>query len=124
MSLKVRSYCLILICGFVYSLVALATKAASMEPFLSILFFAFYGASLLGLMVYALLWQQAIRHLPLSTAFCLKSLTVIWAILWGYLFYSEMLTVWKFIGAAMIIAGSYFVAASDMSTEADSEALT
>ena len=46
----------------VYSLTGVASKFASGEDFLSFKFILFYGLVLFGLFVYAIAWQQIIKH--------------------------------------------------------------
>lgn len=120
---KKLAYCFVLIGAFVYSLSSLASKAAAMAPALSLLFFVLYGSSILCLVVYAFFWQQAIKVLPLSTAFSLKSFTVIWGILWGALFYAEQITALELIGACCIIFGTYLFATKDDANLEDQKSL-
>ncbi|MBR1450472.1 MAG: EamA family transporter [Lachnospiraceae bacterium] len=97
----------------VYSLTGVASKFAAGEEFLSYKFILFYGLSLLGLFVYAFVWQQIIKHMPLITAYANKGVTVIWGIIWGYFIFSEKITVRKLIGAAVIIAGIVLIVTAD-----------
>ena len=50
-------------------------------------------------------WQQVIKHLPLTTAYANKAITVVWGILLGFLLFGESITLRQFIGAAVIIVG-------------------
>jgi len=68
---------------------------------------------ILILMIYALGWQQIIKHLPLSTAYANKAVTMIWGLIWGVLFFGEIVTVGKCIGIIMIILGIVVFAFSD-----------
>ena len=54
---------------------------------------------------YAFGWQQVIKHLPLTTAYANKAITVVWGILLGFLLFGESITLRQFIGAAVIIVG-------------------
>ncbi len=103
----------------VYSLTAVASKFASGEPFLSFRFILYYGIVLFGLFVYAIAWQQIIKHMPLITAYANKGVTVIWGIIWGYFIFSEEITVRGIIGAAVIICGIVFIVTADAKEEAD-----
>ena len=60
---------------------------------------------LAALVVYAFGWQQVIKHLPLTTAYANKAITVVWGILLGFLLFGESITLRQFIGAAVIIVG-------------------
>ena len=111
-----KKYLLILhIILAVYSLLGIFSKFASKEPLLSYKFILCYGAVLFGLMIYAFAWQQILKHLPLVTAYANKAVTVIWGIVWGYLFFKEEITLNKVVGAAVIMAGVYIVVQSDYS---------
>lgn len=90
-----------------YSLGSVFSKLASQEVFLSFRFILFYGIVLFDLFLYAILWQQILKRMPLITAYANKSVTVIWGILWGYLFFNESITVFKIIGSLFIIVGVY-----------------
>ena len=62
-------------------------------------------SKLAALVVYAFGWQQVIKHLPLTTAYANKAITVVWGILLGFLLFGESITLRQFIGAAVIIVG-------------------
>ncbi|MCR5672409.1 MAG: EamA family transporter [Lachnospiraceae bacterium] len=97
----------------IYSLTGVASKFAAREEFLSRGFILYYGLVLFGLFVYAFVWQQLIKHMPLITAYANKGATVIWGIVWGYLIFSEEITVRKLIGAAVIIVGIILIVTAD-----------
>lgn len=101
----------------IYSLSGIASKFAAQESFLSFRFILFYGIVLLGLFVYAIAWQQVIKHMPLISAYANKGVTVIWGILWGYFIFHEEITVKKIIGAVVIIAGIVCIVTADAKEE-------
>ena len=88
-----------------YSLTSVCSKLAAQEPFLSPKFCLYYGGMIALLGIYAIGWQQVIKHLPLTTAFANKAVTIVWSILWGALFFSESVTPGKIVGALMVVAG-------------------
>lgn len=96
----------------VYALLGVFSKLAAHEQFLSLKFILFYGIVLVNLFLYAIFWQQIIKRLPLITAYANKAITVIWGILFGFLFFRESVTVQKVIGAVIIVAGIYLVVSS------------
>ena len=96
-----------------YSLSAVFSKLASVEPFLSLKFCVFYGLVLFLLALYALCWQQIIKHLPLTVAYANKAITVVWGIIWGLLIFGEKLTPGKVLGAVFVICGIVLYAISD-----------
>lgn len=89
----------------VYSLSAVCSKFAAKQETKSILFVLFYGLVLLLLALYALGWQQVIKHLPLTTAYANKAITVVWGIVLGQLIFGERITFKQFIAAGLIILG-------------------
>ena len=89
----------------VYAGSSVCSKLAAQQPFLSVGFILLYGGMLAALVVYAFGWQQVIKHLPLTTAYANKAITVVWGILLGFLLFGESITLRQFIGAAVIIVG-------------------
>ncbi len=96
-----------------FSLGSLCSKLASQCDFLSFWFIFWYGLVILNLGVYAIVWQQIIKHLPLSTAYANKAITIVWGILWGYIFFQEQIKWNMILGAVIVIAGVILVVKSD-----------
>ena len=94
----------------VYSLGGVFSKTAAQSELFSRTFGVCYAMVLILLVVYALGWQQAIKRMPLSTAFANKAITVVWGIFWGFIFFGEQITVGKIIGALVIISGIVLLA--------------
>ena len=93
----------------IYSLTGILSKFASKEDFLSSKFIILYGGMIFILMVYAVLWQQAIKRLPLMVAYANKAITVIWGIIWGKLIFNEKISAFNVIGAVIIICGVVYM---------------
>ena len=89
----------------VFSLSTVLSKLASGEELLSLRFCGFYAGIIVLLGIYAIVWQQLIKHLPLIFAYANKAVTIIWGLIWGYLLFSESITLNKVIGALVVIAG-------------------
>ena len=89
----------------VYSLASLMSKLAAGHEFLSFGFLALYCGMIVVLAVYAIVWQQLLKRLPLATAYANKAVTIVWGLIWGVLFFSEAINVWKLLGAALVIVG-------------------
>ncbi|MBO5567492.1 MAG: transporter [Clostridia bacterium] len=94
-------HCLLLL----YSFSGVFSKLAANTQFPGFRFFAYYGAGLLILFLYAIGWQQVIKWMPLSSAFANKAVTTIWGTVWGVLLFSEKVTLGKAVGILMIIGG-------------------
>ena len=101
----------------VYSLTGVASKFAAREEMFSFKFILFYGLVLFGLFVYAIAWQQIIKHMPLISAYANRGVTVIWGLVWGYFIFSEEINVRKLIGAAVIIGGIVLIVTADAKEE-------
>lgn len=104
----------------VYAGSSVCSKLAARQPFLSAAFILLYGLMLAALVVYAVGWQQVIKHLPLTTAYANKAVTVVWGILLGLAVFGEAVTLRQVIGAAIIICGIVlFVRADNESREGE-----
>lgn len=96
-----------------YALSGVCSKLASSKAFLSTEFILLYGG-LIGLLgVYAILWQQIIKHLPLSTAYANKAFTIVLGLVFGALFFQEKASPRQLIGAVIVIAGILLYVRSD-----------
>ena len=69
----------------------------------------FMGLEFLALAVYAVLWQQTLRRMPLSFAYSNKAVCTLWSCLFGLLLFGETLTWGKAIGLAVVLAGVWLV---------------
>lgn len=65
----------------------------------------FAGLMLLNCAVYALFWQQNLKHFDVNVAYAHRSVYNVWSLLWAVLVFSEKLTVGNIIGTVLIIAG-------------------
>lgn len=92
-----------------YSLCSVCSKIASAYPFLSWRWILWYGFSLFGLALYAVLWQQCIKQMPLSTAFANKAVVIIWGLLWSAFIFKEAISWNMLLGIAIIVVGIYIV---------------
>lgn len=97
----------------VYSMSGICTKLAGKERFLSVKFCIYYSIVIALLGVYAIGWQQIIKRLPLTTAFANKAVTVVWGIIWGFVFFHESITIGKVVGAVLVIIGVVIYARAD-----------
>ena len=105
-----------------YSMGGICSKMASNEKLFSIRFLIYYGILLLILFIYAIGWQQILKRLPLTTAFSNKAVTVVWGIVWGFIFFGEQVSLLKAIGAVLIIVGVVLFTYADGEAAGDGEA--
>lgn len=97
----------------VYSMSGICSKKAAQERLFSVEFCIYYSLVILLLAFYAVCWQQIIKQLPLTTAFANKSITLVWGLIWGLLFFGEQITIGKILGVSMVIIGIILFAKAD-----------
>ncbi len=68
-----------------------------------------YGCELLVLGVYAILWQQIIKRIDISTAYANRALAIFWSTLWAVLFFKESISLFNIIGIVIIVVGTWMV---------------
>jgi drug/metabolite transporter (DMT)-like permease len=62
--------------------------------------------------IYALLWQQVLRRIELSTAYLFKGTTLIFTMLFAALLFGEAITLPNILGSVLIIIGITLLAKS------------
>ncbi len=63
-------------------------------------------AGAVGVMgLYAILWQQVIKRMPISTAYMFKGTSLIFVLMISALLFGEVITVNNLIGSVIIIGG-------------------
>lgn len=102
---KFKPYLLLHIILLLYSFCGICSKTASGKKFLSLEFCLFYGLALFILGVYAILWQQIIKRIPLNIAYMNKAVTLVWGMIWGAVVFKEQITLANIIGAVIVLAG-------------------
>lgn len=106
--------------GFlIYSLYSLFGKFASSYDFLSFRFCLIYCFLILILFIYAIIWQQVLKVFELSIATANKAMTIIWGIIWSFLFFNEEITPKKIIATLIIISGIIVLSISEKSEKKD-----
>ena len=93
----------------VYCLYPLIGKYASRYTLFSFPFIALYCLVFLVLFVYAVLWQQVLKKIPLSTAIANKSITIIWGMIFGFILFKEKVSLKMLIGAFLILCGIFLL---------------
>ncbi len=101
------AFILLQVALFIVSFGAVCSKMAGRQEFLSFIFFVFYGALILILFIYAILWQQVLKKISLVIAYACKGIGIIYGMIWGMVFFKEELT-WKMVtGAILVLIGVY-----------------
>ncbi|MBQ9752777.1 MAG: EamA family transporter [Paludibacteraceae bacterium] len=112
---KISRIIALLLINLLYASVGIFTKLASQQEFLSWAYiFSFSGAvAVIG--IYAILWQQIIRKIELSTAYMFKGTTIIFTMLFAHWLFGEQITWNNIVGVAIIIIGIVLFARGDLS---------
>lgn len=96
-------------CLLLSSLTGVCSKMAATRKFLSFQFLFYFGLMFALLFVYAIVWQQILKRMPLTVAYANRPVTLIWGIIWGALIFKERITWNMILGAGIIFLGIYFV---------------
>ncbi|MCR5050401.1 MAG: EamA family transporter [Paludibacteraceae bacterium] len=99
--------------NMLYACVGVCTKLASQQPTFSWMYILFFGAAIAVMGLYAVLWQQILKRIQLSTAYMFKGTALIFTMLVAALLFGEPITTANIIGSAIIIAGIVLLARSD-----------
>jgi len=110
---RIKYFIILHILLAVFSLGGVCSKMAAQNGFLSFWWIFWYALVILDLGVYAIVWQQIIKRLPLTTAYANKAITIVWGILWGIIFFGEQLKWNMIVGAIIVIVGVIVVVKSD-----------
>ena len=78
----------------------------------------FLALEFLMLVIYSLLWQVVLKHLPLNVAYASKGLCTLWTCLFGILFFREAITLGKVLGTLLVLGGVYLVVTDPAAEEA------
>lgn len=94
-----------LVVNFVYASVSIATKFTSFQEFLSLKYFLGLAIVVAMLGIYAIIWQQVLKRIELTTAYMFKGTSLIFVLLFSALIFNETITVWNIVGASLIVGG-------------------
>lgn len=100
-----KRYLVLIGVNLVYACTSIFTKMASRQEMLSWPYLLWIAGAVGVMGVYAILWQQVITRMPLSTAYTFKGTSLIFVLLISALLFGEVITVNNVIGSAIIITG-------------------
>ena len=112
-SWKIKYYVALHIELLIYSLGGVCSKMAAKYEFMSKGFVFYYVLVLLNLAIYAIVWQQIIKKLPLNTSYANKAITIVWGMMWGVIFFGEKITWNMIVGGIIVIIGVITVVMAD-----------
>ena len=100
-----KKYCILLGVFLLYAFVFVFTKYASLQEPLSFRYF-FCLAGAFGVMgVYAVLWQQVLKRIPLTDAYMFKGSSLIFLLILSSVLFGESITLTNVIGSIIIVGG-------------------
>ena len=106
------SYLLLIGVNLIYASTSIFTKMASQQEALSWPYLWYIAGAICVMGVYAVLWQQIIARMPLSTAYMFKGTSLIFVLLFSALLFGETITMYNLIGSVIIILGIVLFAKS------------
>lgn len=96
----------------IYACVGICTKMAALQPTGSWPYLLWFGGAVAIIALYALLWQQVLRRIELSTAYMFKGTTLIFTMLIAALLFGEHITTTNIVGSLIIVTGIVILARS------------
>lgn len=105
---KIKHYLILYGAFLIYSLTTICAKLASQQDTMFKVLI-FMGLEVMCLGIYAIIWQQVLKHFSLITAMASKGVVVIFNLIWSVLLFTETVTLYNVIGAAVIIIGIWMV---------------
>ena len=105
MTKPLQTYLALVGVNLVYACTSIFTKMASRQEMLSWPYLLWIAGAIGVMGVYAILWQQVIKRMPLSTAYMFKGTSLIFVLLFSALLFGETITLNNVIGSAIIIIG-------------------
>lgn len=91
--------------NLLYACVTIFTKYASQQEMMSMCYLLGLGGAIGVMGVYAILWQQVLKRIDLSTAYMFKGTSLVFVMLLAALLFGESITWMNIIGAIIIVTG-------------------
>ena len=104
-----KRYALLYGSYLIYSLSLVSARFAADHPLISFTAMALYGFAFLLLGIFAVIWQQVLKQMPLTTAYANRAITIFYAMIWGALLFSEKVSWNMILGSIIIVCGVVLV---------------
>lgn len=96
-----------------FSASSVLMKLAARHAMLSWPWIGLYFGALCIIGAYALVWQQFLKRVPLTTAYANRAMSMLWSMLFGVVIFHEAVT-WNMIAGVVVIGfGIYLVVTGD-----------
>lgn len=102
---RIPIYAALIFANLVYAFEAVFVKLASYQTGMSAKYFIYLGCALGVLGIYALIWQQIIKRIPVSEAYMFKGTALIFVLLLSVVLLGESISLTNVVGACMIVTG-------------------
>ena len=112
MKLEIKHIAALIGINMLYACVGICTKMAALQEAGSWPYLLWFVGAVAIIAVYALLWQQVLRRIELSTAYMFKGTTLIFTMLIAALVFGEHITLPNIIGSVIIVTGIVILARS------------
>ena len=103
--LTIRNVLFLAFAVAIYSSAGFFSKLASGYDFLSLPYISCLGGVVIVLGIYAVLWQMALKHVPLNQAYLFRSLGVVFGLAIAYMAFHESISWQNLLGAAIVLCG-------------------
>ena len=103
--LTIRNVLFLAFAVAIYSSAGFFSKLASGYDFLSLPYISCLGGVIIVLGIYAVLWQMALKRVPLNQAYLFRSLGVVFGLAIAYFAFHELISWQNLLGAAIVLCG-------------------
>lgn len=104
----------------IYSVNTVIAKLVSGQKVFSPAFIGLLFLEVCVLGVYALLWQQLIKHFELSVAYANKAMGLIWSLIWSIVLFYEGVRWNQLLGIVLVMIGIICMNGDEKTTEKES----
>lgn len=101
----------------IYSVNTVIAKLVSGQKVFSPAFIGLLFLEVCVLGVYALLWQQLIKHFELSVAYANKAMGLIWSLIWSIVLFHEGVKWNQLLGIVLVMIGIICMNGDEKKTE-------
>lgn len=102
---RLAVYAALVVASMIYAFESVFVKLASLQEPFSFRYMLFLACAVAVLGIYAVVWQQIIRKVPISEAYMFKGTSLIFVLILSVILFGERITVANVVGAAMIVSG-------------------
>lgn len=104
-NLTIRNILFLMFTVAIYSSAGFFSKLASGYDFLSLLYICCLGGVITILGIYAVLWQIALKKIPLNQAYLFRSLGLVYGLAIAFFAFHETITWENLLGGGVVLGG-------------------